>query len=147
MLDKKNFDGAKQPLADVEAGWAHDPALKEKIGRAMASILVAEVLYHDRLREYAKVKQAARKLRADYKGLYREEDVFVPYAQALRLTGDWIPMGNVFNDDWTWEGKAKGAEAPVVMKPASSGASGSSPKNRSSCPPSRPAVPAERWSS
>jgi serine/threonine protein kinase len=114
MLDKKNFDGAKQPLADVEAGWAHDPALRDQIGRAMASILVAEVLYHDRLREYAKVKQAARKLRADYKGLYREEDLFVPYAQALRLTGDWTPMGNVFNDDWTWEGKAKGSEAPVV---------------------------------
>jgi hypothetical protein len=114
MLDKKNFEGAKQPLAEVEAGWSHDPALKEQIGRAMASILVAEVLHHDRVRDYAKLKQAARKLRADYRGLYREEDVFVPYAQALLRSGTWVPVGNVFNDDWTWEGKAKGTEAPVV---------------------------------
>jgi hypothetical protein len=114
MLDKKNFDGAKQPLADIEAGWAHDPALKDQIGRAMASILVAEVRYHDRMRDFARLKKAARKLRADYRGLYREEDVFLPYAQALRLTGDWVPAGNVFNDDWTWDGKAKSAEAPVL---------------------------------
>jgi hypothetical protein len=113
MLDKKNFEAAKQPLADVEAGWSHDPALKEQIGRAMASILVAEILHHDRVRDYAKLKQAARKLRSDYKGLYREEDVFVPYAQALRVTGTWGPAGSLLNDDWTWEGKAKGAEAPV----------------------------------
>jgi hypothetical protein len=114
MLDKKNFEGAKQPLADVEAGWAHDPALKEQIGRAMASILVAEVLHHDRVRDYPKLKQAARKLRVDYKGLYREEDVFVPYAQALRNTGTFGPAGSLLNDDWTWEGKTKGSEAPVL---------------------------------
>jgi hypothetical protein len=113
LLLKKNFEGAKQPLAAVQAGWAHDPALKDQIGRAMASILVAEILHHDRMRDYAKVKQAARTLRSAYKGLYREEDVFAPYAQALRQTGTWGPAGSLLNDDWTWDGKTQGTAAPV----------------------------------
>jgi hypothetical protein len=114
LLDKKNFDGAKQPLAAVQAGWDHDPVLKEQIGRAMAAILVAEVLHYERTRDYAKLKQAARTLRSSYAGLYREEDVFAPYAMALRLTGTWGPAGSRLNDEWTWEGKAQGAPSPAT---------------------------------
>ena len=113
QLEKKNFDAAKQPLVAIQSAWAHDPALKEEIGRAMSIILVAEILHHERTHDFAKLKQAARALRAGYPGLYREEDVFVPYAVAMRGTGNWGPAGSMLNDDWTWEGKGQGTAAPV----------------------------------
>ncbi|MBI3856097.1 MAG: protein kinase [Planctomycetes bacterium] len=113
QLDKKNYEAAKQPLAAIQAAWAHDPLLKEQIGRAMAAILVAEVLQYERARDPQRLKQAARALRTGYPGLYREEDVFAPYANALRQTGTWSPAGSLLNDDWTWEGKAQGTPAPV----------------------------------
>ncbi|MBV8880514.1 MAG: protein kinase, partial [Planctomycetaceae bacterium] len=112
-LERKNFDGAKQLLTAVETAWSHDPVLTEDIGRAMATILVAEVLHHDRNRDLAKLKQAARLLRTRYPKLYPEEVVFAPYANALRLTGDWRTTANLLNDDWTWEGKAQGAPCPA----------------------------------
>jgi len=112
-LDRKNFEGAKAPLAGVEAAWSHDALLKSEIGRAMAAILTAELASHERARDQARVKQTARTLRANYLGLYPDETVFAPYAHALRVTGDWRPAGNLMNDDWTWEGKAQGAEAPA----------------------------------
>jgi tRNA A-37 threonylcarbamoyl transferase component Bud32 len=114
LLDKKKFDEAKQPLAAIQGAWDHDSMLKEMIGRSMASILVSEILHHDRVRDYAKVKQAARALRGSYLGLYRDEDIFGPYATALRMTGNWGPAGSLLNDEWTWEGKGQGKEAPVL---------------------------------
>jgi len=79
----------------------------------MAVILVAEVLQHERVKDWPKLKQAARMLRAGYAGLYREEDIFAPYAVAMRGSGNWVSAGNVMNDDWTWAGKAQGTPAPV----------------------------------
>jgi hypothetical protein len=79
----------------------------------MSTILVAEVLHHERNRDYAKLKQAARLLRTKYAKLYPEEVIFAPYAHAMRQTGDWRPAGSLLNDDWTWEGKAQGAPAPA----------------------------------
>jgi serine/threonine protein kinase len=113
LLDKKNYDAAKQPLLAMQAAWTHDPVLREEIARAMATILVAELLQHDRARDYGRLKQAARALRSGYAGLYREEDIFAPYAHALQSTGSWGPVGSLLNDDWTWEGKGQGASAPV----------------------------------
>jgi len=112
-LARKNFEGAKKPIAAVEAAWDHDPVLKEEIGRAMATILVAEVLHHERNRDYVRLKQAARLLRTRYAKLYPEEVIFAPYARAMRQTGRWSPAGSLLNDDWTWEGKAQGTPAPV----------------------------------
>jgi hypothetical protein len=106
-LEKKNFDAAKQPLVAIQAAWAHEPALKEQIDRAMSSILVAEILTYDRQKEYVRLKQAARLLRTAYAGLYREEDIFAPYANAMRQTGNWGPAGSLLNDQWTWENKGK----------------------------------------
>jgi hypothetical protein len=115
MLDKKNFDAAKQPLLAIQAAWAHDPVLREQIGRAMSAILVAEILTYERQKEYARLKQAARTLRTTYPGLYREEDIFAPYANAMRQTGNWGPAGSLLNDEWRWDDKGKpGVEPPVV---------------------------------
>jgi hypothetical protein len=77
----------------------------------MATILVAEVLHHERNRDYARLKSAARLLRTKYEKLYPEEVIFAPYAHAMRQTGDWRPSGSTLNNDWTWEGKAQGAAA------------------------------------
>src|SRR5579862_1385015 len=112
-LEKRNFEAAKQMLGAVETAWGHDPVLTEEIGRAMASILVAEVIHHERNRDYAKLKQAARLLRTKYPKLYPEEVIFAPYAHALRETGEWRTAGNLLGDDWTWEGKAQGAPCPA----------------------------------
>lgn len=80
----------------------------------MASILVAEVLFHERNRDFVRLKQAARLLRTRYPKLYPEEMIFAPYAHALRQTGQWNTTGNLLNDDWTWEGKGQGAECPAA---------------------------------
>jgi serine/threonine-protein kinase len=112
--EKKNYEAAKQILLAVESAWSHDPLLSEDIGRAMATILVSEVVYHERNRDYAKLKQAARLLRTKYPKLYPEEVILAPYAHALRETGEWRTTGNLLNDDWTWEGKAQGAPCPAV---------------------------------
>jgi serine/threonine-protein kinase len=113
LLNRK-FDAAKQMLVAVEAAWSYDPGLTEEIGRAMASILVTEVIHHERNRDYAKLKQAVRLLRTKYPKLYPEEVVFAPYAHALKETGDWRPAGSLLSSsDWTWEGKAQGAECPA----------------------------------
>jgi len=112
-LDRKNFDGAKQLLRDVETAWSDDPVLTEEVGRAMATILVAEVIHHERNRDYAKLKLAVRLLRTKYPKLYPEEVIFAPYAHAMRSTGDWRPTASLLNDDWTWEGKGQGAPCPA----------------------------------
>ena len=112
FLDKRNFEDAKKLLLPLLAAWAHDPVLKEQIGRAMSAILVAEILTYDRQKEYARLKQAARTLRTTYAGLYREEDIFVPYANAMRQTGNWGPAGSLMNSEWTWENKGK-VDAPA----------------------------------
>jgi len=115
MLDKKNFDAAKQPLLAIQSAWAHDAVLKEQIGRAMSAVLVAEVLTYERQKEYGRLKQAARLLRTTYAGLYREEDIFVAYAGAMRQTGNWGPAGSLLNSEWSWEGKGKAdVEPPAV---------------------------------
>ena len=112
--ERKNFEAGKQMLLAIESAWSHDPLLSEDISRAMAAILVAEVVYHERNRDYAKLKQAARLLRTKYPKLYPEEVILAPYAHALRETGEWRTTGNLLNDDWTWEGKAQGAPCPAV---------------------------------
>ncbi|HEV3027197.1 MAG TPA: serine/threonine-protein kinase [Planctomycetota bacterium] len=117
---QKNFEGARQMLSAVESAWSHDPVLTEEIGRAMATILVAEVLHHERNRDYARLKQAVRLLRTKYPTLYPEEVVFAPYANALRSTGDWRPTASLLNDDWTWEGKSQGAPCPAEDETKSS---------------------------
>jgi len=115
-LDRKNFEGARQMLGAVESAWSHDPVLTEEIGRAMATILVAEVIHHERNRDFAKLKQAARLLRTKYPKSYPEEVIFAPYAHAMRSTGDWRPTASLLNDDWTWEGKSQGAPCPAEDK-------------------------------
>ncbi len=113
-LELRKFDSAKQPLQTVESAWKHDPILAAEIGRAMANILVAEVLQYEKSRDYLRLKQAARTLRTKYDKLYPPEVIFAPYAHAMRQTGMWQSAGNLLNDDWTWEGKGQGAECPVV---------------------------------
>jgi len=81
---------------------------------------VAEILTYERQKDYARLKQSARTLRTTYPGLYHEEDIFVPYANALRQTGNWGPAGSLFNDEWTWEGKGKGTDAPATDETGSS---------------------------
>lgn len=115
LLGERKFEEAKQPLAGVESAWKHDPVLAAEIGRAMANILVAEVVQYEKDREWAKLKGAARTLRTKYDGLYAPEVIFAPYAHAMRQTGNWQTTGNLFNDDWTWEGKGQpGVAVPVV---------------------------------
>ncbi|HZE97002.1 MAG TPA: hypothetical protein VE981_08240, partial [Planctomycetota bacterium] len=112
-FERKNFDGAKQLLAEIEEAWKHDPSLKAEIGRAMATVLVAEVLQHDRNRDWTRLKAAARLLRTKYPKMYPEEVIFAPYANALRQTGEWRSTANLLNDDWTWEGRAQGTPCPA----------------------------------
>lgn len=113
LLEKKQFDAAKGPLFEMQQAWSHDSDLKNELGRALAGILVAEVLQYDRTHDFARVKEAARTLRTGYSGLYRSEDIFLPYANALRSTGSWGPVGSALNDDWTWQGKPQGTPAPA----------------------------------
>jgi len=112
-LALKNFAGAKQPLAGVENAWKHDPVLAGEIGRAMATVLVSEVLFHERNRDFAKLKAAARTLRTKYDKLYPEEVIFAPYANAMRATGQWSPAASLLNSEWTWAGKEQNAPCPA----------------------------------
>ena len=94
------------------------------------------ILTYERQKEYARLKQAARVLRTTYAGLYREEDIFAPYANAMRQTGSWGPAGSLLNDSAQCR-RASSADGSgsTNCPPFTTGRSSASPPNRS---PSRP---------
>jgi tRNA A-37 threonylcarbamoyl transferase component Bud32 len=111
---QKKFESARRALSELEAEWAHDEAFRAEVGRVVASAVVGQLRQAAEQRDFPRVKQSARELRAHHAGRYDEVELLRAYGQALRSTGYWEFVGtDLRGGAFVWEGKAQGTAAPA----------------------------------
>lgn len=105
----KKFDSARAALVELAASWEHEADLKEKIGRALSELLVAEIRAASAAKNHARVKELARQV------THGREEIEPLYHQALLNTGRLSrAILDLKGDYWTWEARAQGAPAPAT---------------------------------